>query len=111
MRGWKDVGIPRDHQRRRLDAGDVLGEVEILLHCLADLAQQPWPVLRPRRDAAVELIHRSRFHRLRRSRVHLALLSKNVRIESIPPEWSRDDHEPVHDLGVTDRRLQRDAAP
>src|SRR5207245_1036715 len=101
------VGIPRDDQRRGLDAGDLLGEVEILLHRVTDLAQEPWPILRPRRDAGIQLVHRRLLHLLGHRRAHLALLSEDVGIECIAPERRRNHHEFPDHLRVSDGQLQR----
>src|SRR4051812_12933039 len=54
------VGVARHDEGGGLDAGDLLGEVEVLEHQGADLGEQAWPVLLPRSDAAVELVHMSR---------------------------------------------------
>ena len=110
MRRWEDVGVCRDDEGRRLDAADLLREVEILLHRLADLAEQPGPVFGPGRDAGVQLIHRRLLHGLGRGGTDLALLRENLRIKRVAPERRRDHHELAHHLRVPDGGLQRHAA-
>ena len=104
------VGIGTSKERRHLQAADVLGEVEVERHRRADLVEQPTEVLRARRDALVQLVHRRVHHELRRVRAHLALLSEHLGVDRAPPDVRRDHHEPPDDLRVLHRRVERDAA-
>src|SRR5689334_13469789 len=69
MRGRKDVAVAGDDECRRGDAANLLGEIERLFHRLADLFEQPGPILRTRRDGGVQLVHRRLLHELRRGGV------------------------------------------
>src|SRR2546423_10137722 len=106
MRRRKDVSVGRDYECRGRDPANLLREIEVLLHRLADLAEQSPPVLRSRRQAGVELVHRRLLHSFRRGGADLSLLSKNVGVASVSSEWRRHDDQLTDDLGVSDRRLQ-----
>src|SRR6266849_7391389 len=41
VRRWEDIRVARDDHRGRLDPGDLFGEVEVLLHRVAHLAEKP----------------------------------------------------------------------
>lgn len=47
-------------------------------HRRTHLVQQPWPILRPRRNAAVQLVHRRRLHRLGRMSLNAELTTPRI---------------------------------
>src|SRR2546423_7101605 len=110
MRRWKNVGVSRDNECRGRDPANLLREIEVLLHRLADLAEQSAPILRSRRQAGIELVHRRLLHSFGRRGADLSLLRKYVGVESVSSEWRRHDDQFTDDLGVSDRRLQGDAS-
>src|SRR5207253_11293589 len=74
---WRHVGVGGDNQGRHLEPADLVREIEILRHRLADLPKQAAEILWARRDPLVELIHRRILHELRGLGPEHALLRKH----------------------------------
>ena len=104
------VGVGGDEHRRDLEPADLVAEVEVLGHRRAHLLQQPREVLGPRREPHVRLVHRRALQVVRRCGADLALLGEHVRVDRAAPDVGRDDDQLPDELGVVDRRLERDAA-
>jgi len=110
VRGANGVGIPGDDQRGGLDGCHVLGPVILPPEQVTELGEQHRPILRPRRDGGIELIHRRLFHWLGSLRTHLRHSGEDLGLPPIPLERGRDDHELAYHLRVPDGGLQGDAA-
>ena len=104
------VGISCHQERRHLEAANVLGVVIVLGHGLADLVQQPWEVLRVRRDSLIELPHRRVLQEFGGGRVHLSLLGEHLGRNRVAPGVCRGHDEPTDLVRVFHCREECDSA-
>jgi hypothetical protein len=101
VRRRKDVGIACDDHRGRFELRNLIREVEIFLHQVAELAEEARKVLWSGCDAGVKLIHRRLLHHLGRLRPDLRLLGEDVRVERIAFEVGRDNDELADEIRVS----------